>query len=87
MHNRATLGYVDSIDGYYIFRLKNNLESLAIINLVDTKRETKPANIKLWHLYIGHLGYKSLRTLKDLSNKIDFKEIAPKQLYKNCPKK
>ena len=35
---------------------------------------------------MGHLGYRSLKTLRVLSNGMDFKETASKELCKNCQK-
>ena len=86
LHDGAILGYADPIDGQYVFRLKDNPEPPAIANTAETKRVAKPADIELWHLRIGHLGYRSLKMLKDLSTKIDFKETAPKELCRDCRK-
>lgn len=47
----------------------------------------KPSDIERWHFYIRHLGYKNLKTLKDLRSEINFKDIAPKELYEKCQKK
>lgn len=82
LHDRAILGYADPIDRQYIFRLKETLKPPAIANLADTqpKKGTKPEDIKLWHSRMGHLGYKSLITLKNLSSGIDFKATAPSKL-------
>ena len=59
LYDRAILGYVDSINGQYVFRLKQTLETPIIANSADIqpKREVKPGDIELWHSYIGHLGY------------------------------
>ena len=86
LHDGAISGYADLIDGQYVFRLKDNPEPSVIANSADTKRETKPADIELWHSYMGHLGYKSLKTLKDPSNGIDFKDTALKKLCGDCQK-
>lgn len=51
------------------------------------KKEVNSEDIKLWHLYIEYLGYKSLTTLKNLSSKIDFKAIILSKLYKNYQKR
>lgn len=86
LYDRPILRYADPINSQYIFWLKNNLKLPTIANLADTKKEIKLADIKLWYLYIGHLSYKNLRTLKDLSSEIDFKKTALKQLYKDYQK-
>ena len=86
LHDGAILGYADPIDGQYVFRLKDNPEPPAIVNSADTKRAAKPADIELWHSRMGHLGYRSLKTLKDLSSGMDFKDTAPKELCGDCRK-
>ena len=86
LHDGAILGYADPIDGQYVFRLKDNPEPPAIANTAETKRVAKPADIELWHLRMGHLGYRSLKMLKDLSTGMDFKETAPKELCRDCRK-
>ena len=35
---------------------------------------------------MGHLSYRSLKTFKDLTNGIDFKDTALKELCKDCQK-
>lgn len=84
LNNR--LAITDLIDGQYIFRLKDNSEPPAIVNLADIKKAVKPMNIELWYLCMGYLGYRNLKTLKNLSNGMDFKDTAPKKLCKNCEK-
>lgn len=86
IYNKAILRYANPIARQYIFRLKDYPELFAIANSVDTKKEIKLANIEFWYLHIRHLGYRNLKTLKNLSSRIDFKETAPKQLCKNCHK-
>ena len=43
LQDGVIFGYVDSIDRQYIFRVKNNLEPLAIANFADTllKKDVK----------------------------------------------
>lgn len=36
---------------------------------------------------MGYLGYKSLKMFKNLSNRIDFKEITLNKLCKDCQKR
>ena len=86
LHDEAILGYADFIDGQYVFWLKDNPKLPAIANSADTKGETKSADIELWHSRIGHLDYRSLKTLKDLSSAMDFKNMAPKKLCGDCQK-
>ena len=88
LHDGVILGYADSIAGQYVFRLKKTLKSPVFINSADTKpKETaRPENIELWHLRMGHLGYKSLIALKNLSSGIDFKATTLSKLCKNCQK-
>ncbi len=83
LHNRAILGYANLIDGQYIFRLKQTLETPTIANSADIqpKREVKPRDIKLWYSRIGHLGYRNLKTLKNLSSRMDFNETTSSELY------
>ena len=78
------LGYADLIKGQYVFRLNDTPKSLAIANSADIKKETKRADIKLWHSRMGHLDYRSLRTLKDLSSRMDFNETVLKELCGDC---
>lgn len=68
LHDKIILKYADFINGQYIFPLKNNLEPPVIVNLADIKREIKSIDIKLWHLFIEHLGYRSLRTFKNFNS-------------------
>ena len=86
LHDRAILEYTNSIDGQYVFWLKNNPELPAIANLADTKRETKLAEIELWHSCMGHLGYRSLKNLKNLNSGMDSKDTASKKLCRDCQK-
>ncbi len=88
LHDRAILGYADLIDGQYIFRLNQTLETPTIANSADIqpKREAKPGDIKFWHSRMGDLGYRSLKTLKNLSSRINFKETTPSELCGDCRK-
>ena len=86
LHDGAILRYADPSDGQYIFWLKDSLKPPTITNTAKTKRVAKPANIELWHSRMGHLSYRSLKTLKDLSTGIDFKETASKELCGDCQK-
>lgn len=70
----------------YVLQLRDHLESSKIANSTDTKQEAKPTNIEFWHLRMGYLSYRSLKTLKNLSSKIDIKDIALKKLYEDCQK-
>ena len=89
LHDRETLGYADLIDRQYVFWLKQILEALIIANSADIqqKREAKPGDIKFWHSHIGYLGYRSLKTLKNLCSRMDFKEITSSELCGDCPKR
>lgn len=86
MHDGAILGYIDLIDVQYVFWLKDNLELPVIINSANIKKAAKQTNIELWHLCMGYLGYRCLKTLKNLGSGIDFKDIALKKLCRNCQK-
>ena len=86
LHDETILGYADSIDGQYVFWLKDDLEPPVIANIAKTKRVAIPADIELWHFCIGHLGYRSLKTLKNISTGMDFKETVPKELCGDCRK-
>lgn len=70
------------------FQLKKTLELPAITNSVDTqfKNKTKLGDIKLWHLYMGHLGYRSLTIFKNLSSRMNFKEMTSSKLCGDCQK-
>lgn len=61
----------------------------AIVNSanIQPKKDISPGNIKFWHLYIGHLSYKNLISLKNIKNKIDLKKTALHELCENCQKK
>lgn len=86
LHDRVILGYADLIDGQYVFQLRKTLELSAIANSVNAqpKKEAKPRDIKLWHSHMGHLGYKGLTILKNLSNRMGFKKTATSKLFENC---
>ena len=86
LHDGTILGYTNLIDGQYIFWLKDKPELSAIANIVEIKRVAKLVDIEFWYFGMGHLGYRSLKTLKNLSTTMDFKETAPKNLCGNCQK-
>ena len=88
LHNGDILGYADLIDGQYVFRLRETSESPAIVNLADAqpKKKANPRDIELWHTRMGHLGYRSLITLKNLSSEMDFKETTLGKLCGDCRK-
>lgn len=86
LHNGAILRYADLIEGQYVFQPNKIIELPATTNSADTKskKEAKPRDIKLWHLCMRYLGYKSLITLKNLSIGIHFKEPASSKLCGDC---
>lgn len=88
LYNKPILEYTNFINGQYVFRLKKTIKFLAIANLtnIQPKNKTKPANIKLWHLHMGHLSYRSLTTLKNLSSGMNFKETTLSKLCGDCQK-
>lgn len=86
LHDGVTLGYADSLNGQYVFRLQESSVPTPIANSakIHVKKDTKPGQIELWHARMGHLGYKSLTTLKDLSTGIDFANGNPSELCGPC---
>ncbi len=58
LHDGEMLGYADPIDGQYVFRVKKTSELPIIANSTspESKKDTKPHDIKLWYSRMRHLG-------------------------------
>lgn len=86
LYNRATLGCADPLDRQYVFCLQKFSVPTLITNSakIYIKKDIKPGQIELWHTHMGHLGYRSLTTLKDLSTRINFANGNPSELYRSC---
>lgn len=68
-----------------MFRLQENLTdclpTIANPAQTDTQaKQVKPGQIELWHARMGHLGYKSLTTLKRLSTGMNFTDDIPTEI-------
>ena len=89
LHDGAILGYTDFIIGQYIFRLKETLKSRVFVNSADIKpiKAARPEDIKLWYLHMGHLSYKSLTVLKNLSDRMNFKATTLSKLCRDYQKR
>ena len=88
LHDGAILGYADPIAGQYVFRLKETLKFPVFVNSADIKPKeaARPGDIELWHSRVGHLGYRSLTALKNLSSGMDFKATILSELCGDCRK-
>ena len=88
-HDESVLGYMDPVEGQYVFRLQGDSVSSSptITNSaqMDTQaKQMKPKQIELWHARMGHLAYTSLSTLKGLSTGMDFTDGTPAEICGPC---
>ncbi len=88
LHDVEILGYTDPIDGQYVLRVKKTSELPIIANSSNpySKKSTKPNDIKLWHLRMGPLGYRSLTILKNLSSGMESHGTMAAKLCGDCRK-
>lgn len=85
LYNEVTLDYAD-FNGLYVFRLRDFSNSTTVVNStkVHVQKDAESGQVELWHARMGHVGYRSLATLRDLSTGIDFTNGTPNEECGPC---